>query len=115
MKYVFILVLLIIGGAGAVLGGVVAFRWVNNMTQTPRIMPGEDLKCDRRVLHATRQRAEMVQRPGQWKHAAARNAAIGGLDANRTAPGRRTTDRAAGVGTHRHAHHARRNRGTGPR
>ena len=41
MKYVFILVLLIIGGAGAVLGGVVAFRWVNNMTQTPRIMPGE--------------------------------------------------------------------------
>lgn len=41
MKYVFILVLLIIGGAGAVLGGVVAMRWVDNMTQTPRIMPGE--------------------------------------------------------------------------
>jgi mono/diheme cytochrome c family protein len=41
MKYVFILVLLIIGAAGALLGGVVAFRWVNNMTQTARIQPGE--------------------------------------------------------------------------
>jgi putative copper resistance protein D len=41
VKYVFILVLLIIAGAGAVLGGVVAFRWVNNMTQTARIVPGE--------------------------------------------------------------------------
>ena len=41
MKYVFILVLLVIAGAGALLGGVVAFRWVNNMTHTARIMPGE--------------------------------------------------------------------------
>ena len=41
MKYVFILVLLIIAGAGGVLGVVVAIRWVNNMTQTARIMPGE--------------------------------------------------------------------------
>jgi mono/diheme cytochrome c family protein len=41
VKYVFILVLLIIAGAGALMGGVVAFRWVNNMTQTARIMPGE--------------------------------------------------------------------------
>ena len=41
MKYVFILVLLIIASAGAVLGGVVAFRWVHNMTQTARIVPGE--------------------------------------------------------------------------
>jgi putative copper resistance protein D len=41
VKYVFILVLLIIASAGAVLGGVVAFRWVNNMTQTARIVPGE--------------------------------------------------------------------------
>ena len=41
MKYVFILVLLIIAGAGALLGGVVAYRWVNNMTQTARILPGE--------------------------------------------------------------------------
>jgi mono/diheme cytochrome c family protein len=41
VKYVFILVLLIIAGAGAVLGGVVAFRWVNNMSQTARVLPGE--------------------------------------------------------------------------
>jgi len=41
VKYVFILVLLVIAGAGALLGGVVAFRWVNNMSQTARILPGE--------------------------------------------------------------------------
>jgi mono/diheme cytochrome c family protein len=41
VKYVFILVLLIIGGAGAMMGGVVAFRWVNNMSETARVMPGE--------------------------------------------------------------------------
>ena len=41
MKYVFILVLLVIAGAGAILGGVVAFRWVNNMSQTARVLPGE--------------------------------------------------------------------------
>ena len=41
MKYVFILVLLVIGAAGAVLGGVVAFRFVNNMTHTARVQPGE--------------------------------------------------------------------------
>ncbi len=41
MKYVFILVLLVIGGAGGLLGGAVAIRWVNNMTQTARVMPGE--------------------------------------------------------------------------
>jgi mono/diheme cytochrome c family protein len=41
MKYVFILVLLIIAGAGALMGGVVAFRWVDNMTQTARVQPGE--------------------------------------------------------------------------
>lgn len=41
MKYVFILVLLIIGAAGALLGGVVVIRFVDNMTQTPRILPGE--------------------------------------------------------------------------
>ena len=41
MKYVFMLTLLLVGGAGALLGGVVTFRWVNNMTYTPRIMPGE--------------------------------------------------------------------------
>jgi len=41
VKYVFLLVLAIIAGAGGLLGAVVAFRWVNNMTQTARIQPGE--------------------------------------------------------------------------
>ena len=37
MKYVFILVLLLVGAvAGGLMGGVVACRWVDNMTQTPR-------------------------------------------------------------------------------
>src|SRR5262249_15001845 len=41
VKYVFILVLLVIGAAGGLLGGAVAIRWLNNMTQTVRVMPGE--------------------------------------------------------------------------
>jgi len=41
VKYVFLLVLLIIASAGALLGGAVAYRWVHNMTQTVRIVPGE--------------------------------------------------------------------------
>jgi mono/diheme cytochrome c family protein len=41
VKYVFILVLLVIGGAGGLLGGAVVLRWINNMTHTARVMPGE--------------------------------------------------------------------------
>jgi mono/diheme cytochrome c family protein len=41
VKYVFLLVLAVIAGAGALLGAVVVFRFVNNMTQTARIQPGE--------------------------------------------------------------------------
>jgi mono/diheme cytochrome c family protein len=41
MKYVFILVLLIVGVCAAVMGGVVALRWVDNMTQSPKIVTGE--------------------------------------------------------------------------
>lgn len=41
MKYVFILVLLIVGGVGGLLGTAVVIRWSDNMTQTPRILPGE--------------------------------------------------------------------------
>jgi mono/diheme cytochrome c family protein len=41
VKYVFILVLLLVAGAGGLMGAVVAYRWVHNMTQTARIMPGE--------------------------------------------------------------------------
>ena len=41
MKYVFILVLLLVGAAAAVMGGVAALRWTDNMTQSPKIVPGE--------------------------------------------------------------------------
>ena len=41
MKYVFILVLLLIAGAGGLLGAVVVYRWINNMTHTAKILPGE--------------------------------------------------------------------------
>lgn len=41
MKYVFILVLLLVAAAGGLLGAVVVLRWNDNMTATPRIMPGE--------------------------------------------------------------------------
>ena len=41
MKYVFILVLLIVAGVGGLLGAAVVVRWVDNMTHTPRILPGE--------------------------------------------------------------------------
>jgi mono/diheme cytochrome c family protein len=41
VKYVFILVLVVLVGAAGLMGGVVAYRFVNNMTQTARIQPGE--------------------------------------------------------------------------
>jgi mono/diheme cytochrome c family protein len=41
MKYVFILALLLVGGAGGLLGTAVVVRFIDNMTQTPRVQPGE--------------------------------------------------------------------------
>ncbi len=41
MKYVFVLVLLLIAGAGGVLGFAVVTRFTHNMTETPRIVAGE--------------------------------------------------------------------------
>lgn len=41
MKYAFILVLLVVASAGALMGSVIAYRWINNMTQTAKIVPGE--------------------------------------------------------------------------
>jgi S-disulfanyl-L-cysteine oxidoreductase SoxD len=41
MKYVFLLTLLLVGGIGAVLAGIVGYRWMHNMFYTQRIMPGE--------------------------------------------------------------------------
>ena len=41
MKYVFLLVLLLLAGAAGLMGAVVVYRFVNNMTETARIQPGE--------------------------------------------------------------------------
>jgi len=41
MKYVFMLVLLIVGAAAGLFATVVVIRWNDNMTSTPKIMPGE--------------------------------------------------------------------------
>ena len=41
MKYVFVLILLAVGGVAGVLGLNVGYRWYHNMTDSPRIMPGE--------------------------------------------------------------------------
>jgi mono/diheme cytochrome c family protein len=41
MKYVFILVLLVVAGAGGLLGAVVVIRFIDDMTETPKIVPGE--------------------------------------------------------------------------
>jgi mono/diheme cytochrome c family protein len=41
MKYVFMLVLLIVGAAAGLFATVVVIRWNDNMTTTPKVMPGE--------------------------------------------------------------------------
>jgi len=41
MKWVFLLCLLLVGAAGAVLGGAVVYRWTHDMFYTQRVMPGE--------------------------------------------------------------------------
>ena len=41
MKYVFILVLLMVAGAAGLMGAVAGYRFLDNMTQTARIQPGE--------------------------------------------------------------------------
>lgn len=41
MKWLFALVVLIIGGAVTLMGGIIVIRWSDNMTQSPKIVPGE--------------------------------------------------------------------------
>jgi len=41
MKYLFILMLLVVGAAAGAWGAAIVVRWNDNMTQTARIMPGE--------------------------------------------------------------------------
>ncbi len=41
MKYLFILVLLLVMASGGLMGMVIVLRFVNNMTQTAKVVPGE--------------------------------------------------------------------------
>ena len=41
MKYVFLLVLLCVAGAAGLMATIIAYRWLNDMTHTLRIVPGE--------------------------------------------------------------------------
>jgi mono/diheme cytochrome c family protein len=41
VKYVFILVLLIVAASGGLMGSAIVVRFVDNMTQTARVVPGE--------------------------------------------------------------------------
>ncbi len=43
MKYVFMLVLLVVAAAGGLMGAAVVVRFINNMTQTAKYVPGERL------------------------------------------------------------------------
>ncbi len=43
MKWVFVLVVLVILGAGLVLGGAIVIRWQDDMTQTAKVVPGEQV------------------------------------------------------------------------
>lgn len=43
MKYLFILVLLIVAGCGALMVAVIGYRWMHNMSETARVLPGERL------------------------------------------------------------------------
>lgn len=45
MKYLFGLVVLIIVASGGVMAGAIVIRWTDNMTATPKVLPGE------RVFH----------------------------------------------------------------
>ncbi len=43
MKWVFLFVLLLVGAAVLMMGGVLVLRWTNNMTQTVKVVPGEQV------------------------------------------------------------------------
>jgi mono/diheme cytochrome c family protein len=43
MKWVFLLVLLLVGAAVLMMGGALVLRWTNNMTQTVKVVPGEQI------------------------------------------------------------------------
>jgi mono/diheme cytochrome c family protein len=71
MKWVFLLTLLLLGAVGAVLAGAVGFRWMNNMTASPRVMPGE-YSFSMPVGSLPRNGGELYDSPAEREAAAAR-------------------------------------------
>jgi len=43
VKWVFLFVLLLVGAAVLMMGGALVLRWTNNMTQTVKVVPGEQV------------------------------------------------------------------------
>jgi len=43
VKWVFVLVVLLVASAASLMGGVLVMRWEDNMTQTVKIVPGEQV------------------------------------------------------------------------
>ncbi len=71
MKWVFLLCLLLVGAAGAVLGGAVAYRWTHNMFYTQRVMPGE-YNFSMPTGSLPRNGGQLYQSPAEREQAAAR-------------------------------------------
>jgi len=66
-----------------------------------RVVAAHDLVQQRRVEHGTSARSGLVERRGHRDHAVAGDAAIGGLDADRSGDRGRLADRTAGIGADR--------------
>ena len=73
-----------------------------------RVVPGQHLQRNGRVLHAARQGPAVVQRPGQREHAVLGDAAVGGFQPHGAAPGGRYEDGAARAGAQGQPREARR-------
>ena len=78
MKYVFLLTLLMFGAVGAALGGAAGFRWMNNMTATQRVMPGE-YNFSMPPGSLPRSGGELYHSPAERDAAAARRNPVAGL------------------------------------
>src|SRR5690349_12331146 len=64
-------------------------------------MTAENVKSDGGVLDGAGEGADLIERTGESNEAIARDAAIGGLDADDAAESGGLTDRAAGIGAER--------------
>jgi len=71
MKWVFLLCLLLVAAAGAVLAAAVGYRWMHNMFYTQRVMPGE-FNYSMPSGSLPRRGGEMYHSPAERDAAAAR-------------------------------------------